>query len=102
MRGALARWRGTVAYVILAVMVAVALNQNRTDSEDRTRQAKAAVVTQTRTLRASCEDRNGRDRRIAYGLAQVVANLDADADDVAPIIEALAPRDCERLYPMPE
>lgn len=83
------RHRTTVAYVILALGVSLALWQNRLDSH-----------AQARTLRAACEDRNTRDRQIAYGLARVVANLDADADDVAPIIDALAPRDCEALYPI--
>lgn len=78
------RHRTTVAYIILGLGVSLALWQNRLDAEARTAQAKAAVAAQARTLRVACEDRNQRDRRIAYGLARVVANLDADADDVGP------------------
>lgn len=94
------RHRTTVAYVILGLGVSLALWQNRLDAEARTAQAKAAVAAQARTLRVACEDRNTRDRQIAYGLATVAANLEADPTDVAPIIDALAPRDCDKLYPI--
>ena len=43
------RHRTTVAYVILALGVSLALWQNRLDAEARTAQAKAAVEAQART-----------------------------------------------------
>lgn len=87
--GRINRWRSTIAYVILAAAIALALWQNRLDAQ-----------AQARTLRIACEDRNDRDRQIAYGLARVAARLDAQPDDMAPILDALAPRDCDRLYPV--
>lgn len=70
-------------------------NENQREA-DRTEAAHAYVA----VLRQACEERNERDAQILAGV-KVIA-LDLEADTVAPISDALAPRDCVATYPMPE
>ncbi len=80
-----ARWvyshAGQIALVIACIALAV------------------TVASYSATLRASCEDRNRRDELILVGVEQVAAELDADPHAIDPLRQALAPRDCEALYP---
>lgn len=65
---------------------------------DRTEAARAYVA----VLRQACEERNERDAPILAGVKVIALDLEADPDTVAPISDALAPRDCVATYPMPE
>ena len=74
-------------------------NENQREA-DRTEAARAYVA----VLRQACEERNERDAQILAGVKVIALHLDLDADPdtVAPISDALAPRDCVATYPMPE
>jgi len=50
-------------------------------------------------LRAACEDRNRRDALILHGVEQIAHDLQAAPSTIDPLREALAPRDCEAIYP---
>lgn len=73
--------------------------ENQRDA-DRTEAAHAYVA----VLRQACEEHNERDAQILAGVKVIALHLDleADPDTVAPISDALAPRDCVATYPMPE
>ena len=71
-------------------------NENQRDA-DRTEASRAYVL----VLRQACEERNERDAQILAGVRVIALDLDADPDTVAPISDALAPRDCVATYPMP-
>lgn len=101
-RAQLAHWASTVAYVILALFVAVAIHLALDAVVGADQGSKDRARDNTLTLRKSCEDRNQRDRQIAFGLARVAATLDAEPTDMAPLLTALEPRDCENLYPLPD
>jgi hypothetical protein len=50
-------------------------------------------------LRAACEDRNRRDAQIFEAVVKIAEDLGAEPHTIDPLEDALAPRDCEQLYP---
>jgi hypothetical protein len=52
------------------------------------------------TLRQACEDRNRRDAQILAGVEIIADDLGADPHTIDPLRKALAPRNCEALYPL--
>lgn len=76
---------------------AFAANENQRDA-DRLEAARQYVL----VLRQACEERNERDAQILAGVKVIALDLDADPATVAPISDALAPRDCTATYPMPQ
>lgn len=48
------------------------------------------------TLRSACEDRNTRDAAVAAAIIELAQD---SGTSIEPLVAALAPRDCERLYP---
>lgn len=94
------RHRHTVAFLVLGLGVAVAITlaiaQDRArDRADRA-QDRARVEGQRDTLRSACEDRNTRDAAVAAAIIELAQD---SGTSIEPLVAALSPRDCERMYP---
>lgn len=72
-------------------------NENQRDA-DRFEAARRYVL----VLRQACEEHNERDAQILAGVKVIALDLNADPATIAPISDALAPRDCTATYPMPK
>ncbi len=82
---------------LAAGLGAYVTNENQRD-RDRLEAARAYVL----VLRQACEELNERDAQILAGVKVIAADLDADPATIAPISDALAPRDCTATYQMPK
>lgn len=58
-----------------------------------------ALGLQNSTLRSACEDRNERDAAVLVAVQVIASDLGADRTTIKPLEDALAPRDCDQLYP---
>lgn len=83
-----------VAYVILAVGVAVAIYLAVTQAQERAERERRVLVT-------ACTDVNERDQLLADGILTLALDNGLEAEAVAIITDALAPRDCEEVYGRP-
>lgn len=98
------RHRHTVAFLVLGLGVAVAItlaiahDRARDRARDRADRAqdRARVEGQRDTLRSACEDRNTRDAAVAAAIIELAHD---SGTSIEPLVAALAPRDCERMYP---
>ena len=94
------RHRHTVAFLVLGLGVAVAITlaiaQDRAQDRADRAQDRARVEGQRDTLRSACEDRNTRDAAVAAAIIELAQD---SGTSIEPLVAALAPRDCERLYP---
>lgn len=94
------------AVLLLVVIVCAAISggiyQDHLDDEarerDRTESARAYVL----VLRGACEDRNVRDAKILAAVRVIADRLGADPADTQALSEALGPRDCTAIYPLPK
>ena len=90
-----------ILVVIICGGLALAFRADHLDRVHREEDRIAAARAYTTILRQGCEDRNQRDARILAGVKYIANDLDADPATVKPLSDALATRDCVRIYPMP-
>ena len=81
-----------IAYMLLGMSLVVTVALTLHQADERASGDAAA-------LRAACEDRNQRDALLVAAITRLATQAAVPLETLAPITDALGPRDCEQLYP---
>lgn len=96
------RHAGAFLLATVVLFGSLALWSDASRDDDRAEDQQAAARSYVLVLRSACEDRNVRDGKILAGVREAAIRLGGTADDVPELAEALAPRDCAAIYPLPK